>query len=124
MNDLIKILLELMSLLPPQLVNIGIVVYLIWFQQTHRKDHKEILDRLSKEEEKSKSVEQKIEDVYMLTLKGMITNESLPVSVRMDFFDQYKGLGGNSWVDHYVEANLIGRLNGEYGRRKDDKPID
>jgi hypothetical protein len=36
-------------------------------------------------------------------LKLQITNEQLPVSYRLASYDEYKRLGGNSWVDEYVE---------------------
>lgn len=123
MNELIKVLLELMALLPPQVVNVAIVLYLIWFTNTHKKDHKEILKRLEEEELKSITVDQKMTDIYMLTLRGNIVNPHIPVSARLEMYDIYKARGGNSWVSKWVEDNLIGHSEDEstYGRRKTDE---
>ncbi|MDR1216013.1 MAG: hypothetical protein LBK25_04955, partial [Treponema sp.] len=39
-------------------------------------------------------------------LKLQITDEQLPPSYRLDAYDEYKQLGGNSWVDDYVKKYL------------------
>lgn len=41
-----------------------------------------------------------------LTLRGLVTNESLPDEYRHISYDRYKALGGNSWLDKYVDENL------------------
>jgi hypothetical protein len=40
-------------------------------------------------------------------LKLQITNEQLPTSYRLKAYDEYKALGGNSWVDEYTATDLL-----------------
>jgi hypothetical protein len=42
----------------------------------------------------------------MLLLKCVITNKELSRQARLDAYDEYKKLGGNSWVDGYVLSYL------------------
>ena len=49
--------------------------------------------------------EQQVEN-QRLTLRGLVTNESLPDEYRHMSYDRYKALGGNSWLDKYVDENL------------------
>jgi hypothetical protein len=44
----------------------------------------------------------------MLLLKCVITNKELSRQARLDAYDEYKKLGGNSWVDGYVLKELMG----------------
>jgi hypothetical protein len=37
-------------------------------------------------------------------LKTIITNENLSLEYRMQAYDEYKDLGGNSWIDRYVKT--------------------
>jgi hypothetical protein len=41
-------------------------------------------------------------EYYMLALKCVITNKELNQQARLDAYDRYKKLGGNSWVDAYA----------------------
>ena len=107
METLIKLVLEAVEYVPSNLISIIIISYLIWFYRQHSQDHKKILERLDKSENEDCRVGQKLNDIYMLSLKAMITNPNNPKSVRLDLYDQYKGLGGNSWIDIYAKNNLF-----------------
>lgn len=43
---------------------------------------------------------------YMLGLRTAIVNEFFPRSYRLERYDEYKGLDGNSFVDDYVQNTL------------------
>ncbi|HET6785266.1 MAG TPA: hypothetical protein VFH18_04540 [Erysipelotrichaceae bacterium] len=107
MNDLLKLLMDAIQYVPPQMVNTGIILYLIWFTNTHKKDHLLILDRLEKKEAEDVRVSEVLNEIQLLVLKSIITNKDIPENARLDSFDAYKKIGGNSWVDKYVEENLL-----------------
>jgi len=107
MDDLIKLLVEAIQYIPPQMVYTSIILYLIWFTRTHKKDHLEILDRLEKKEAEDERVNKILNEIQLLVLKSIITNKDIPESARLDSFDTYKKHGGNSWIDKYVEENLL-----------------
>jgi hypothetical protein len=48
----------------------------------------------------------KVHNMNMLLLKCVITNKELSRQARLDAYDEYKKLGGNSWVDGYVLSYL------------------
>lgn len=52
--------------------------------------------------------EQQLEN-QRLTLRGLVTNISLPDEYRMNSYDKYKELGGNSWLDRYVNEKLASK---------------
>lgn len=43
----------------------------------------------------------------LLTLRSIITNKSLPVDYRLASFDTYKSKGGNSWIQDYVNKEIL-----------------
>lgn len=107
MELLIKLVFEALTYVPSNLINLGIIAYLIWFARKHTGEHKEILRRLDFSEHTDQVVDEKLDDIYMIALKTSITNEDLPMAVRMDLYDIYKGLGGNSWIDVYAKEHLF-----------------
>jgi hypothetical protein len=107
MNLLIDSLFEVLSYVPANIVNFGIIAYLIWFKQVHTNEHREILKRLKCSEDTDMKVDEKLNDIYMMSLKTAITNADLPLTVRIELYDLYKGLGGNSWVDIYAKEHLF-----------------
>lgn len=44
---------------------------------------------------------------YLMTLRTIVTNDSLPREYRLGAYDKYKIEGGNSWVSSYVKKNLL-----------------
>lgn len=68
-------------------------------------------------------VQDATEESSIMLLKLLIINKSIPRSARLEYYDEYKKLGGNSFVDDYVKNNLIGDAL-FYGRRKDDYPTE
>jgi hypothetical protein len=47
-----------------------------------------------------------IKTFKLLALKCTITNKELSKQARLDAYDAYKKLGGNSWIDDYVNKNI------------------
>lgn len=120
MDFLIDNLLYIIDRVGSSFAIAAVIMYLIYFHRTHKREHKAILDRLDTSEKTDEIVIDRIEDSYKLILRGLITNDNLPVSVRMDMYDEYKRNGGNSWIDQYAEEQLFGRTDGKYGRRSTD----
>jgi hypothetical protein len=56
--------------------------------------------------ENSAELKNKLNDINLDILKLQITNERLPASYRLQAYDEYKRLGGNSWVDEYTVKYL------------------
>jgi hypothetical protein len=52
--------------------------------------------------EEIEKLHQEMRRFEMLALKCVITNKELSKQARLDAYDEYKHLGGNSWVDGYV----------------------
>jgi hypothetical protein len=47
-----------------------------------------------------------LNSAHLDILKLQITNEQLPPDCRLEAYDEYKALGGNSWVDKYTDTYL------------------
>jgi len=107
MELLIKTIFEALAHVPANLITTGIISYLLWFNSKHTREHKEILSRLSFSENADLKVDEKLNDIYMMALKTAITNVDLPLTVRIELYDLYKGLGGNSWIDMYAKEHLF-----------------
>lgn len=44
---------------------------------------------------------------YLMTLRLIIISNEVPVHEKLKHYDEYKRLGGNSWIDNYVERVLL-----------------
>lgn len=53
--------------------------------------------------------EEGLKENYLLSLRTAIINESFPVHYRLEKYDEYKALGGNSFIDSYVRKELINK---------------
>lgn len=120
MDKLIEVLMQIVGYVPPQLMVVGILCYLIWFHQSHKKEHALILERLETSEKSNVERAEEVNHVYKLVLRSSIVNESIPRSARLDMYDDYKKAGFNSWVDSYAETHLLAPLE-PHNRRKEDK---
>lgn len=89
-------------------VVIAIVAFLLWFNKKHTAEHEVIMKQLARDSEH-------LHEITMMTLRSAITNPNLPRSARLELFDRYKVLGGNSWIEEYVEKHL---LNDEVPHRR------
>lgn len=94
-------------------VVIAIIAFLVWFTTKHTKEHEVIMKQLARDSEH-------LFEITMLTLRTAITNPNLPRSARLELFDRYKKLGGNSWIDEYVKDHLI-ENEPEHNRRSTDQ---
>lgn len=56
---------------------------------------------------------------YLMVLRLMIISDETPSKDKMKHYDEYKSLGGNSWIDHYVETVVKPRLKGETPHRRE-----
>lgn len=77
-----------------------------------RKDYQSGMNEIRKEladikENTLKELEEGLRENRKLTLRGIITNITLPIEYRLKSYDDYKGEGGNSWIDNYVETQLL-----------------
>lgn len=120
MEKLIDVLMQVVSYVPPQLMVVGIITYLTWFTQVHKKEHKIIIERLNTAEASNVVRTDEMSALYKLTLRSNIVNPNLPKSARLDMYDDYKKHGFNSWVDEYVEKNLLNPVE-PHNRRKEDE---
>lgn len=120
MADVMNYLIGVLELFPTNAILTGLIIYLVWFNKHYDKNHKALEVDVAENKkcvEESKKVDN---EMLLLVLKGLITNDNLPNFVRMDFYKTYKGYNGNSWVDAYVKENIL-YGNKHYGRRYDDK---
>ena len=77
-----------------------------------RKDYQSGMNEIRKEladikEITLKELEEGLRENRKLTLRGIITNTTLPIEYRLKSFDDYKSEGGNSWIDNYVVTQLL-----------------
>lgn len=86
-------------------VVIAIIAFLFFYNKKHTEEHVEILNKLNEAEKQNKL----ISDIYKISLRSYIVNPEIPVSARLDMYDIYKGQGFNSWIDKYVEDNLLSK---------------
>ena len=123
MDKLIEVAMQMVGYIPPQLMVIGIVAYLIWFSRVHTKEHKVILERLNTAETSNAARTEEMTSIYKLVLRSSIVNHSIPRSARLEMYDTYKTHGWNSWVDEYVNQNLL-TPEPDHNRRKEDINVD
>lgn len=119
MGDLLNYFIEVLEYIPTNLINIGVIGYLLWFGKAHTAEHETIITKIIDNEEAIDLRIARNDEDRKLMLKGLIANDNLPNFVRLDFYEEYKKMNGNSWVDNYVEEN-IKYTNKKYGRRYDD----
>lgn len=82
-------------------------------KEEYREGFRKINEDLIKQHEDTQDTlnelrEQQFEN-QRLTLRGLVTNTSLPDEYRMNSYDKYKELGGNSWLDKYVDEKLASK---------------
>jgi hypothetical protein len=75
-----------------------ILAYFIKGRQEQKKRAEEIKDIQRQLED----IRQETREFYMLTLKCAVTNKEFSEQARLDAYDRYKKMGGNSWVDGYA----------------------
>lgn len=97
MIEIFNLLKQLLTALPDGLVDIINFSLLFYFYKMWMKDRETFNER----------VKSATHDQYMMTLRASIVNESLPRSVRLEIYDEYKKEGGNSWVSQYVDEHLL-----------------
>jgi hypothetical protein len=58
---------------------------------------------------------------YLMTLRLLIISDEVPAEEKMKRYDEYKRLGGNSWIDNYIDNVVRPKINGGMPhRRKND----
>jgi len=119
MSELLNYLIGVIEYIPTNIINLGVISYLLWFGKTHTKEHKDIMSKVNKNEESLKQAGISYSIDRELMLKGLITNDNLPNFVRLDFYKQYKEMGGNSWVETYVSEHILCTAK-NHGRRYND----
>lgn len=126
MNDFIKIIYEVIANIPSNLMVTGVVAYLIWERNNskkevdfHKKEHQAILDQIEELKEAQTEDVNAHDKIFKLLLRSCIVNKEFPRNARLEMYDEYKKSGYNSWVDAYVEKNLLSP-EPEHNRRKDD----
>jgi hypothetical protein len=75
------------------------------FEKTNAR-FKSLCDNSAELKNTLKALEVEMKSTRLDVLKLQITDEQLPPSYRLDAYDEYKELGGNSWVDDYVKKYL------------------
>jgi hypothetical protein len=66
----------------------------------------EIENIVKENNERELSRDKVIEELQHYQLMTIITNESLPISLRLDAYDKYTKMGYNSWVHLYYDNKL------------------
>jgi hypothetical protein len=61
-----------------------------------------LLDYLVKDRWERRRRVEDMREFKLLVLKSIITNKGLSYQARFEAYDEYKKLGGNSWVDGYA----------------------
>lgn len=90
-------------------------------QERHEKTSEEIADLKETNSKEFKKIKEELDyiknvalvqlkeeqlDNRKLTLRALITNSTLPVEYRLRSYDEYRSLGGNSWVTEYKNIYL------------------
>jgi hypothetical protein len=75
------------------------------FEKTNRR-FKDLCENSAGLKEAIGKLEAGLNSARLDVLKLQITNEQLPASYRLKAYDEYKTLGGNSWVDEYTNTYL------------------
>lgn len=74
-----------------------------------------------------KSFECKVKDAtkkqYLMILRLMIISEEVPLNEKLRHYDEYKSLGGNSWIDNYVNQVLIPKQLGLTPKRRETDKV-
>jgi len=55
---------------------------------------------------------------YLMTLRLLIVSDEVPAEEKMKRYDEYKRLGGNSWIDNYIENVVRPKINGVLPKRR------
>jgi hypothetical protein len=65
-----------------------------------------LLEYFFRERRERRRQAEEAQKAYLLALKCVITNRALGWQTRLEAYEEYKKLGGNSWVDVYVTKLL------------------
>jgi hypothetical protein len=113
-----KLVEKLVDFIPVEVLLIIFMAHSIFFFNKIKKDSEKtdaeqtlkitgIQNTLDKmKEDFEENVQEATAGSYLLILKLVIMNEKLPRSTRLEYYDEYKTLGGNSFIDDYVKNNL------------------
>ena len=102
-------LLEYIEVIGTPVILAIVVMYLCWFNKTHTAEHVQIMKRLEDNEKDIDKIADDIGELYKLVLRVNILDDNIPVNIRLDMYDTYKARGHNSFIDKYVEENLLNR---------------
>jgi hypothetical protein len=96
------------QIIVPIVVAIGgpVVMRLLSYFSKERQERHDWEERVGRLEERMRRQEEGMREFMLLALKSVITNRELSEQARLDAYDGYKSLGGNSWVDAYVMKYL------------------
>lgn len=136
MTEIIEVITSFISQLPAEFmytVMLGMMGYLI---KSNKKDKQEILDKFVEDDSRhieidecidaankridkkaqainqvnkvlEEDIKQSLKEQTMMILRQGITNTNYPREHRLDLYDRYKELKGNSFIDDYVKKELI-----------------
>ena len=79
----------------------------------YRQGFIKVYEDLEKINERIEEVDDKQIENNLLALRSIITNTSLPVDYRLASFDSYVKKGGNSWIQDYVEKEILKKKDEE-----------
>jgi hypothetical protein len=52
-------------------------------------------------------------DHYLMTLRLLIMSPKVPKQIRLEYYDKYSELGGNSFIDDFVRREILNNDNRE-----------
>jgi len=110
MGTLINMLIQELTYIP-NILMLLISIGLLWLMYQFNTFNKNFECRIKEATKKQ----------YLMILRLMIISDEVPLKDKLECYDEYKGLGGNSWVDNYVNQVVIPKLAGTTPqRRKED----
>jgi hypothetical protein len=83
-----------------------ILEYVFKDRQARRREAERRAEELRVFDSRVSGMKSEVLAMRMLLLKCVITNKEFSRQARLDAYDEYKKLGGNSWVDGYVVSRL------------------
>ena len=70
---------------------------------------KEYQDQFSEIEAALTTINNQQKENNLMTLRSIVTNSSLPDEYRLKNYDIYVGMGGNSWLNKYVNEEILNK---------------
>ena len=87
---------------------LGTLLFILYLMLEHRRTFKVRVKEATSEH-------------YMMTLRLLILSDEVPCNEKMKHYDDYKKLGGNSYIDNYITSVVIPQHRGILPtRRKSD----